>query len=159
MSHHGASGGNMVTWLSRIKPQYAFASSGYNYGSCIHPRCDTIDRLIAAGITKTNAHQFYCGCPKHGPINNDSFDYNMLETSPGPDINDLCILTYVSNVNIQPEQDCWKDLTQPLLTYETTYEEECDDLEDSCTSEDGGALCMAASCFVLATITLLGFIV
>ena len=79
----------------------------------------------------------------------------MLETSPGPDVNDLCILTYVSNVNIQPEPDCWKDLTQPLLTDETIYEEECDDLEDSSASEDGGALCMAVSCFVLATITLL----
>ena len=58
LSHHGASASaNMPEWLSPIKPTFAFASNGYAYSRCRHPRCLTIDRLLMLNtITTTTPH-------------------------------------------------------------------------------------------------------
>ena len=162
MSHHGATRANTAQWISQINPQYAFASSGYNFGICRHPTCDAVTTLLAnSSIAMTAApHHFYCGNGRYLPPTDDAnFRYNVLETSPNDTY--ICLLTYVSDVTIQPVEACFQpESRQTQFTNETTSEtayevEECDDF----TAENGGAVCMAANYFVLATVTLLCFII
>ena len=157
MSHHGATNANMVEWVTQINPLFAFASSGYNYGIYRHPTCVAIQTLLDhSRIGMTAGHQFYCGNGRNFPPSDfNNFQYNILETSPSE--TDICLLTYISNINIQPQADCWEPMLQAQqLTNETTYEEEC---EANSPAEGGGALCVAASYFFLATLALLCFIV
>ena len=152
MSHHGAStSANMIGWLRPIAPQFAFASSGYNFGRCRHPRCDTINRLLSLNtITMTTPHQFYCGNPRGNPSIDNAFQFNMLETSPNA--THVCLLTYVSS-NIQPQSNCFLPTTQSQLTDEMDIDDdECDDFTADAT---GGAFCMAASSFVFTAAALL----
>ena len=133
MSHHGASSlANMIGWLTPIAPQFAFASSGFNYRNCKHPRCDTINRLLSLNtITMTTPHQFYCGNPG-GPFIDNNFQFNMLETSPN--LTHICLLTYVS-ANIQPQSNCFLPTVQFQVTNDTDIDDECDDF----SGVDGGA--------------------
>lgn len=127
MSHHGASTlANMVTWLTPIAPQFAFASSGFNFGNCRHPRCETINRLLSLNtITMTTPHQFYCGNPGSNPTINNAFPYNMLETSPNP--THICLLTYISDVNSQPQSNCFLPTVQSQLTDDMDVNDDCYD--------------------------------
>ena len=157
MSHHGASSkANMNDWLTPIQPQFAFASSGYNYGRCKHPTCVTINRLLNLNtITMTTPHQFYCGNPGGNPTINDTFQYNMLQTSPNN--THICLLTYVSANNIQPQSNCFSYL--PTSEYQLTNEEEFDEECDPGLSSSGSTLSMVASFFVFTTTTLFSFLV
>ena len=138
MSHHGASRlANKAEWIEAINPVYAFASSGYNYGNCHHPRCDTIERLLDYGNIgeTTRPHDLYCGCS--GDIPPEEFsnvNHNILETSPTD--SDICLLMYESFVNNNQNDDSY-DFTciqVPLSTKpsqladdEAVYEDDCDD--------------------------------
>ena len=98
ISHHGASSqANRITWLTPIKPKYAFASSGFNHGNNRHPRCDAVKRLLNLGtIVKAPSHRFYCGNVKGKPPSlYNNFDRHIYETSPRDD--EMCILAYNSN--------------------------------------------------------------
>ncbi len=83
IAHHGASRiANSPAWLAPISPQLAFASSGYNFGNCKHPRCDTIKRLLALNtLAATTPHNIYCG-NTGGPRTINGFAYHIYETSP-----------------------------------------------------------------------------
>ena len=143
MSHHGATRANTAHWVSQINPQYAFASSGYNFGICRHPTCEAIRTLTTSSSIDMTAppHQFYCGNGRYlPPTDCANYQYNILETSPSD--THICLLTYVSDVTIQPVAACFQPTFQPQLANGTSYEvEEC----DASTAEDGDALCMAAS--------------
>ena len=158
MSHHGATRANTAQWVSQINPRYAFASSGYNYGICRHPTCTAVATLLANSSIDMTAppHPFYCGNGPFLPTDYANYRYNILETSPND--TDICLLTYESDVTIQPVAACIQPMfqAQTQFTNETAYsEEECNDP----TAEGGGALCVAASYFVLATVILLCFII
>ena len=110
VSHHGASSkANLLEWLIPIEPKSSFISSAYGY--YLHPRCDTIGRLLLMeSITEANPHDFYCGYGggyniyQYGGLG-DSFKHNMWETSP--DLGKMCILSYIST-SIQPGVKCLK---------------------------------------------------
>ena len=163
MSHHGASTqANLNNWLMPIAPQYAFASSGYNYGNCKHPRCDTINRLLALNtITTKTPHRFYCGNAGGAqPTIYTNFQYNMLETSPNS--THICLLTYVSATSIQPQANCFQYLPTATVQSQTADDEAVPD--DECgigvdEDIDGGALPVVVSYFVLATTMLLYFVI
>ena len=153
MSHHGAStSANMIDWLRPIAPQFAFASSGYNFGKCKHPRCDTIKRLISLKtITMTTPHQFYCGNPGGNPSTDNTFQLNMLQTSPNA--THICLLTYVSS-NIQPQSNCFLPTTQFQLTDDMDVDDgDCDDSTEVAIT--GGAFHMTMSSFVFTAAVLL----
>lgn len=161
MAHHGASTlANWDDWLMPIAPQYAFASSGYNYGNCKHPRCDTINRLLALNtITTTTPHQFYCGNSGGAqPTIYTNFQYNMLETSP--DSTHICLLTYVSDTSTQPQPNCYvptATVQSQTVDDEAVPDDECGIGVDEAI--DGGALPVVVSYFVLATTTFLYFVI
>lgn len=99
MSHHGASSqANRVEWLMQILPQKTFASSGYNYGSCRHPRCDTLNRitnLVNSRLVAATAHPIYCGNSRGvAPTQDPAFTSHIYETSPTSDT--ICMLNYTS---------------------------------------------------------------
>ena len=156
MSHHGASRkANMNGWLTLIKPTFAFASSGYNYGRCKHPTCTTIDRLLNLNtITMTTPHQFYCGNPRGSPTINNSFPFNMLQTSPNS--THICLLTYISATNVLPQSDCFPYL--PTFEYQLAsdddFDEECDDGSPS----GGGALSTTTNLFALTAAIMFSFV-
>ena len=155
MSHHGAStSANKIDWLTPIAPQFAFASSGYNFGICKHPRCETIKRLLGLNtITMTTPHQFYCGNPGNPSIDN-AFQFNMLETSPNA--THICLLTYVSP-NSQPQSDCFLPTVQSQLTDDMDVDDDCDD--STAVTTGGAGFCMATSSFVFAAVALLCVII
>ena len=118
IAHHGASRlANSQVWLDPIKPMHAFASSGYNFGSCRHPRCETINRLNTVGtIAMAPPHAFYCGNPRGVmPMQYEDFTESIFETSPNS--NTICLLTYTSagmgkydcNQILQPTNDFGDD--------------------------------------------------
>ena len=156
MSHHGASASaNMIGWLTPIAPQFAFASSGYNFGRCRHPRCDTINRLLGLNtITMTTPHQFYCGNPGGNPSIDNAFRFNMLETSPNA--THICLLTYVST-NTQPQSDCFLPTVQSQLTDDMDVDDDCDD--STAVTTGGAGFCIATSSFVFAAAALLCVII
>ena len=145
MSHHGASSkANINGWLTPIQPQFAFASSGYNYGRCKHPTCTTRDRILNLNtITMTTPHQFYCGNPGGSPTINNSFPFNMLQTSPNN--THRYLLTYVSATSVLPQSDCFPYLPtfQYQLASDDDFDEECDDGSLS----GGGALSTTTNLF------------
>lgn len=155
MSHHGASNkANKPEWLAAIRPQYAFASSGYNYGRCKHPRCETINRILNLNsITMTTAHTFQCGNPGGTPTVNTVFRYNMLGTSMNATY--ICLLTYVSSTSSQPQKNCfppnsgYRSIEQPLST-DDANNGECDD-------EDGGALSMIPTSLAIGIFVIVVF--
>lgn len=105
ISHHGASlHANKVTWLKAIQPKVSFASSGYNYANCKHPRCDTIDRLKALHtLDDAPRHDIYCG-NRGDPTPLRNFDLHIYETSPASDV--VCFLRYDANFNF--EDKCYQ---------------------------------------------------
>ena len=137
MSHHGASRlANLNAWLTFIVPQFSFASSGYNFANCRHPRCVTINRLINLGTITMTAppHQFYCGNPAGTPPTNyNNYPYNMLETSPDPA--NICLLAYWSG-NVQPLANCFLPTVQSQLSNDT----DCDEEDDGVDASAGGTL-------------------
>ena len=155
ISHHGASTlANMIGWLRPIAPRYAFASSGYNFGRCRHPRCETINRLLSLHtITMTTPHQFYCGNPGGSPSIDNHFQFNILETSPNA--THICLLTYVSP-NTQPQSNCFLPTRQSQLISDMNVDDDCVDFT---ADANGGAFCMAASSFVFAAAALLCVII
>ena len=153
MSHHGASrSANMIKWLKPIAPKFAFASSGYNFGRCKHPQCNTINRLLGLNtITTTTPHQFYCGNPGGNPSIDNAFQFNMLETSPNA--THICLLTYVST-NTQPQSDCFLPTVQWQFTDDMDVDDDCDD--STAVAVTGRAsFCMVSSSFVFTTAALL----
>ena len=156
MSHHGASRlANLNAWLTFISPQFSFASSGYNFRNCRHPRCDTINRLINLGTIAMIAppHQFYCGNPDGDPSNYSNYRFNILETSPDP--YNICLLMYWSSTNVQPLANCFLPTVQSQLSNDT----DCDEEDDGVDASAGGTLPTIASIFVLTVATLLYFII
>ena len=99
MAHHGAStSANKKLWLERIKPRSAFASSAYNFGNCRHPRCETINRILALGtILPSTPHISYCGNNPGDPTQMAAFCHQIYQTTPSPDT--MCILTYSSTLS------------------------------------------------------------
>ena len=156
MSHHGASSkANMNGWLTPIQPQFAFASSGYNYGRCNHPTCTTIGRLLNLNtITMTTPHQFYCGNPAGSPTINNSFPFNMLQTSPND--THICLLTYVSASNVLPQSDCFPYL--PTFEYQLASDDDFDEECDDGSPNGGGALSTTTNLFVLTTEIMFSFV-
>ena len=137
MAHHGASRlANQPNWLQPIQPSTAFASSAYNFGSCRHPRCETIRRIealqsIATGVM---AHPFYCGNSGAPPTKDNQFTQSMYDTTPCPDV--LCILTYPSTGEVPP--NCWQVSQLPL---ENVRDDECpsDDEDEEFMNGKGSA--------------------
>ena len=160
MSHHGAStSANMIGWLNPIQPRSAFASSGYNFGRCRHPRCVTRDRLRSLNtIITTTPHLFYCGNgPGVNPTIDNNYQYSMFQTSPAADI--ICLLIYASS-NVEPQSLCERRIAsqfQRLADDDSTFDGDCDDDEDTdaVASTIGGTLSTAASSIVLTVATLL----
>ena len=154
MSHHGASSkANMDGWLGPIKPQFAFASSGYNYGKCKHPTCETKARLLELKtITKAKPHQFYCGNPPSGsPTPDNDFPYNMLQTSPNN--THICLLTYVSTTSVLPNSNCF--IPSSTFDYQVTGDDDFDEECDDGSLSGGGVLSTTTSLFVLTTAVVL----
>ena len=140
ISHHGASAlANMPKWLSPIKPTFAFASNGYPYSSCRHPGCLTIERLLMLNtITTTTPHNLYCGgATTMGDMNNSTFQYNILETSPTSTI--ICFLTYTSS-GAQSGSNCGPPPTLAAVTSDSVFDDECMSLSQT----EGSTLSMAA---------------
>ena len=134
MSRHGASRrANLVRWLDNILPQFSFASSGYNFGSCTYPRCETIRRLENLGSMAMTAppHRFYCGNGGNPPTNYGSYRYNILQTSPDP--NSLCILTYVSSLIEQPHGTCIQRTSPSTVQSQSN---DTDSIDTDCDEED-----------------------
>ena len=134
MSHHGASRrANNIEWIKAIYPVYAFASSGYDFGNCRHPRCDTIDRLNDYGhISETTTpHKLYCGENDGTTRNYETYTRNILETSPTD--KDICYLMYQSVVNtLYESQFVCRDFPQSkkpsqLAGDEAVYDDDCGD--------------------------------
>ena len=132
VSHHGASSkANLLEWLIPIEPKSSFISSAYGY--YLHPRCDTIGRLLLmASITGANPHDFYCGYGggyniyQYGVLA-DGFKHNMWETSPS--FGKICLLTYKpTNINDQPVVEC-------LDNDDDNADDECNlrDIDNNCT--------------------------
>ena len=102
IAHHGASRlANRPDWLEKIQPRTAFASSGYDYGRCHHPRCETIGRLATLNtITQgVQPHQFYCGNRnvdnrRVPPSTSNQFTMSMYETTPAQNV--MCLIKYSS---------------------------------------------------------------
>ena len=150
MAHHGASRlANQPDWLRPIQPRTAFASSGYNFGSCRHPRCETIRRIealqsIAMGVS---AHPFYCGNSGAPPTKYPQFTQSMYETTPCPDV--LCILTYPSTGEVPPP-NCRQVLQLPL---ENVRDDECpsdDEDEDFMNGKGSATMASYASLLTMA---------
>ena len=151
MSHHGASTkANIKEWIEAINPEYAFASSGYNYGICHHPRCDTIVRLFAYGDigTTTVLHHYYCGMKYKKDKEDCISTVNILETSPTDD--KICLLWYESIVDNNPTDIksngiyCKPIIPSQLAGDEAVYEDDCDDDFEIDEAEGGEALSMVA---------------
>ena len=144
MSHHGASRiANSPTWLMPIAPRVAFASSGYNFGNCRHPRCDTINRLRNLNTLVAAApHTIYCG-NSGPPTQLPGFTQHIYETSPTSNM--ICFLNYTSTFLFN--QAC----------YNVTVLEPSVGLgDDECPVElEGGAPVMAAH---YTTITVVAFL-
>ena len=122
MAHHGASRlANSPNWLAPIKPKNAFASSGYDFRNCRHPRCETINRIINLGtILNATTHDFYCGNPAPSPPTvYATFKLSMYETSPTG--NQICELIYLSS-RLVPSPVCFH-LNQ--ISYDVG-DEDCD---------------------------------
>ena len=101
MAHHGASTlANSDTWLKPIRPISAFASSGYNFSNCRHPRCLTIQRIEKLNTIGTvPAHMFYCGNPPgQDPTPLPNYTLSMYATSPTANL--LCRLVYQSSYHL-----------------------------------------------------------
>jgi len=142
ISHHGASRlANNAQWLSPIKPEFAFASSGYAYSNCHHPTCVTINRLLTLNTIRTaTSHAFYCG--GNPDMNFPAFNYSIYETSPTSTT--ICFLTY-SSAGSQPGSHCGPPPTLAASIEDDTLnidEDDCDIM--SGVVENGGTLSMAA---------------
>ncbi|XP_065913469.1 uncharacterized protein [Dysidea avara] len=162
ISHHGASSiANSAQWLGPIKPEQAFASSGYAYGNCRHPTCVTINRILALNtIIAATSHALYCGGNPN--MNYPTFQRSIFETSPTSTT--ICFLTY-SSAGSQPGSHCG---TPPTLAASTgiidddmLYKDDSID-EDDCNimsgvMEHGGALPMAAFSTLVVIMLLLSF--
>ena len=111
MAHHGAStSANRKTWLKYIKPKQAFASSAYDYGSCCHPRCHTIDLLKELNsLEDAEEHNLYCGDGPKKPCHRQCTKH-IYETSPNK--NKICLLKYYSNGG--SDQQCESLASQSL---------------------------------------------
>jgi len=146
ISHHGASRlANSNQWLSPIKPEFAFASSGYAYSNCHHPTCVTINRLLMLNTIRTaTSHAFYCG--GNPDMNFPTFQRNIYQTSPTSTT--ICFLTY-SSAGSQPRSHCGAPPTlaaniegDTLITDDSIDEDDCDII--SGVMEHGGTLPTAA---------------
>ena len=150
MAHHGASRlANSPTWLAPIRPTNAFASSGYNFGNCRHPRCETIGRIMALNtIVPAPTHDFYCGNPDSlPPTQFPMFPFSMYETSPTPNM--ICMLVYLSSGQ-RPSQ-CF----QLAQLSDDVGGEECQQLEEE---GEGGVPPTMASYTATVTMVLFYFI-
>ena len=154
ISHHGASAmANKVEWLNPIKPTFAFASNGYAFRNCRHPRCITIDRLLSLNtITTTTPHNLYCGgTSAMTDMNNSTFQYNILETSPTSTL--ICFLTYTSSGAL-PGSHCGTS-TLTADTNDGVFDDEC-----LSTSQTGGTtLSMTAHPTLLVIMMMFSFII
>ena len=147
MSHHGASSkANRVEWLEQILPQKSFASSGYNFGSRHHPRCDTLNRIINLNnsrLVAATAHPIYCGnAGTTPPTQCPAFTSHIYETSPT--MNTICMLNYTSTGLFN--QDCYQVL-QMASAQVSVDPEDVDDCE-------AGAMGVAA-CYSIIMVAIL----
>lgn len=90
VAHHGASNkANQPDWLAQIKPTAAFASNGYNYGKCRHPRCLAIHHLLQLGtILPDVTARLDCGIPNDVMVN-PNFCHKIYATAPAPNASDV----------------------------------------------------------------------
>ena len=96
MTHHGSKNtkANKNAWLQYIQPHQAFASSGYNYGRCCHPRYETIKNLQQYVDHNAAGHDFYCGLGPKQPCPYEQYTRHIFETTPRH--NKICLLQYHS---------------------------------------------------------------
>ena len=156
MSHHGASSqANRVEWLERILPQKSFASSGYNFGRCRHPRCDTLNRITNLNnsrLVAATAHPIYCGnAGTTPPTQYPAFTSHIYETSPT--MNTICMLMYTSTGLFN--QDCYQVL-QMASAQVSVDPEDVDDCEIQLDTEaDVGAGAMGvAACYSIIMVAI-----
>ena len=97
MTHHGSKStkANQNAWLQYIRPNQAFASSGYNYGRCCHPRYETIENLQQYVDGNAAGHDFYCGVGPKQPCLYQQYTRHIFETTPRH--NKICLLQYHSS--------------------------------------------------------------
>ena len=132
IAHHGASRlANKQDWLAPIQPKTAFASSGYNFGNCRHPRCEAICNLMPLGVTNIKAdsepHTFYCGNYPGNPVQRQDYRYSIYETTPTA--NTMCIIKYSSDFRVS--NDC--NQVQEMSISGSVV----DDDDDECSEEEG----------------------
>ena len=147
MAHHGASRlANQPDWLQPIQPSTAFASSAYNFGSCRHPRCETIRRIQALqSIATVSAHPFYCGNSGAQPTKYLLITLSMYETTPCPDV--ACLLQYYPTGEV--ESFCNQVLQLPP---KDVRDDECpSDDEDEEFMNGKGSATMASYASILTT--------
>jgi beta-lactamase superfamily II metal-dependent hydrolase len=132
MAHHGAcSKANKLIWLQPIQPRQAFASSGFYFRNCNHPRCTTINRIKGLDTIKMeqNPHHLYCGT-KNQKKDVHTY-YHIYETSPAKNVE--CVLKYTS----QGHFDSACNQYNPENYYkfaQLPYED--DDCNDQCSLEE-----------------------
>jgi len=87
-----------------------------------------------------------------GDMNNSTFQYNILETSPTSTI--ICFLTYTSS-GAQPGSNCGPPPTLAAVTSDSVFDDEC-----MSTSQIGGStLSMAANSTLLVMMMILSLII
>jgi beta-lactamase superfamily II metal-dependent hydrolase len=130
MAHHGAcSKANRPIWLQPIQPKQAFASSGFYFGNCHHPRCTTINRIKGLHTIKMeqNPHHLYCGTKDQTEYEHTY--YHIYETSPAENVE--CVLKYTSQGHFDQACDHYNlDYKLAQLPYED------DDCNDGCSLEE-----------------------
>ena len=140
MSHHGASNlANSNAWLQAIAPSFAFASSGYDYGICVHPRCVAINRLTNVNsLLYATPHNIYCGNQNRNPVPILNFERSLYETSPNQ--NEICLISYTDAFIPHVTCDIPPNVQSELLNNETVYDlqqDECDDDPGDNEAADG----------------------
>lgn len=153
MAHHGASSlANQPEWLDPIKPKRVFASNGYNFRFCRHPRCDTITRLVYLGtIDPATSHPFYCS-NLTSTTNYSNYMLHMYETSPTPDL--ICFLTYSSSLTDPFHVNCIIPPTAAQMSQDLLDDDEC-----TLESITAHAVSLLAQYLIIVTVAVLSILV
>ena len=147
MAHHGASRlANLPTWLQQIRPAQSFASNAYNFGSCRHPRCETITRLITLMTLATaGAHQLDCGnSAPNPPTVLNPFCHFIYATAPTA--TDICVIEISSAGTGTMVPNCMPaaDITTGL-----SEDDIIDDDDRIDTVDNGGAVGIEATFYAV----------